>query len=146
MRVLILSGVLVGVFAVMATAQVVPVFDATRLYPTEAEFNRAIQPYQEAIRADARNARAHYWLGVAYFQAYVQSRAFIAPYAAGYLPRAIASLTEAIRLDPGNLGAYGVLIDAHSSAGEHDKAEAVKDQLRARTRPGWLTPEARFGL
>ena len=44
---------------VMAAAQAVPVFDATRLYRTEAEFTRAIQPYQQAIQADARNARAH---------------------------------------------------------------------------------------
>lgn len=146
MRALGLTAFLVGVLTVTAAAQALPTFDASRLYRTEAEFTRAIQPYQQAIQADARNARAHYWLGVAYFEAHRQSRSFIAPYAAGYLPRAIASLTEAIKLDPGLLGAYGVLINAHSVAGEHDKAEAVHDQLRQRTRPAWVTPETRFGL
>ena len=135
-----MTAFLVSVLTVMAGAQALPVFDPARLYRTEAEFTRAIQPYQQAIQADASNARAHFWLGVAYFEGYRQSRSGIAPYAAGYLPRATASLTEALKLDPANLGVYGILIDAHSSAGEHDKAEAVKQQLRQRTRPEWLTP------
>lgn len=145
MRLVILSAFLVGALTAMAAAQALPVFNATRLYRTEAEFMRAIQPYQQAIQADARNARAHYWLGVAYFEGYRQSRSGIAPYAAGYLPRAIASLTEALKLDPSHLGVYGILIDALSSAGEHDKADAVKDQLRQRTRPEWLTPGPAIG-
>ena len=145
MRVLALSAFLVGLMTVMAAAQAVPVFDATRLYRTEAEFTRAIQPYQQAIQADARNARAHYWLGVAYLEVYVQSKSGIAPYATGYLPRAIASLSEAIKLDPNLLGAYGVLIDAYSAAGEHDKADVVKNQLRERTRPEWYTPGPAIG-
>ncbi|MGH2374031.1 MAG: tetratricopeptide repeat protein [bacterium] len=145
MRVLALSALLVGLVAVMAAAQALPVFDATRLYATEAEFTRAIQPYQQAIQADARNARAHYWLGVAYFEAYRQSKAGLAPYATGYVPRAIASLTEAIKLDPNLLGAYGILIDAHMAAGDYDKAEAFKNQLRERTRRAWYTPGPPIG-
>lgn len=145
MRLLILTAFLVGIVTVMAVAQTVPTFDPARLYLTEAEFNRAIQPYQQAIQADARNARAHYWLGVAYFEGYRQSRSGIAPYAEKYLPRAITSLTEAIKLDPGLLNAYVVLIDAHASNGEPDKAEAVKNQLRQRTRPGWLPPGPQIG-
>src|SRR3972149_5553487 len=57
-----------------AGAQALPVFDQGRTYPREADFQRAIQPYQAALAADARNARAHYWLGVAYLYAYPQDR------------------------------------------------------------------------
>ncbi|HET8678969.1 MAG TPA: tetratricopeptide repeat protein [bacterium] len=145
MRVLALSAFLVGLMVVMASAQVIPVFDRARLYGTEAEFTRAIQPYQQAIQADARNARAHYWLGVAYFEVYLQSKSGFAPYATGYLPRAIASLSEAIKLDPNLLGAYGHLIDAHMIAGDFDKAEALRKQLQERTRRAWYTPGPAIG-
>ncbi len=61
-RTLAVAGLIV--LLVAGSAQALPVFDATRLFRTEAEFERAIQPYQQAIAADPRNARAHYWLGV----------------------------------------------------------------------------------
>src|SRR3972149_12059639 len=73
-----------------AGAQALPVFDQGRTYPREADFQRAIQPYQAAIAADARNARAHYWLGVAYLYAYRQYRGGPAPHAAGHPPPAPA--------------------------------------------------------
>src|SRR3972149_4280031 len=61
---------LVVFFPPAAGAQALPVFDQGRTYPREADLQRAIQPYQAAIAADTRNARAHYWLGVAYLYAY----------------------------------------------------------------------------
>src|SRR3989304_9908725 len=85
-------------FPPAAGAQALPVFDQGRTYPREADFQRAIQPYQAAITADVRNARAHYWLGVAYLHAYRHYRGGLAPYAAGYLPRALASLRQAGQL------------------------------------------------
>lgn len=145
MRVLALSAFLVGLMTVIAAAQALPTFDATRLYGTEAEFTRAIEPYQRAIQADARNARAHYWLGVAYFEVYVQSKAGVAAYATGYLPRAITSLNEAIKLDPTLWGAYGVLIDAYVAAEDFDKADALRKQLQDRTRRPWYTPGPAIG-
>jgi len=140
MRAFVLAVALVGILAATAAAQALPSFNTSRLYRTEAEFAGAIQPYQRAVQADARNARAHYWLGLAYLEAHRQWKAGIAPYAGAYLPRAIASLSEAIKLDPSMLVAYTVLIDAHSLAGDEGKANEVADQLRARTRPQWLTP------
>jgi tetratricopeptide (TPR) repeat protein len=140
MRAFVLAVALVGILAVTAAAQALPSFNTSRLYRTEAEFAGAIQPYQRAVQADARNARAHYWLGVAYLEAHRQWMVGIAPYASGYLPRAITSLSEAIKLDPSMLVAYPILIDAHSLAGDEGKANEVADQLRARTRPQWLTP------
>jgi tetratricopeptide (TPR) repeat protein len=90
-----------------------PVFDTGHFYLTEAEFNRAIQPYQRAIQADARNARAHYWLGYAYVYAYRQYTVGAAPYAAAYLDKAIPALEEAIKISPTLLEAYVQLHDAY---------------------------------
>ncbi len=135
MRTLGLTAGLVLLLVAVAVAQALPVFDTSRLYLTEAEFTRAIQPYQQAITADARNARAHYWLGFAYLYAWRQIQFGIAPYAAGYLPRAVASLSEAIRLDPGMLLAYLSLQDAYVFLGDHQKADATVEQMLAKTRP-----------
>lgn len=131
---------LVLLLAAVASAQAVPAFNITRLYRTEAEFTRAIQPYQQAIAANARNARAHHWLGIAYLTAYRQSQIGAAPYAGGYVPRAIASLREAISADPNLTGAYLALHDAYKITGEDAKANAVLDQMLQRSRPEWLPP------
>jgi tetratricopeptide (TPR) repeat protein len=116
-------------------AQAPPPFDATRVYASEAAFQQAIQPYQVAIAANPANARAHYWLGVAYFHAYRLWRAGLAPYAAAYLPRAIASLQEAVRRDPAWLPAYLVLHDALFMAERQDEAAGVLQTYLDRTRP-----------
>lgn len=121
-----------------AAQQALPAFDQGRLYVTAAEFQRAIDPYQAAIRANARNARAHYWLGFAYLFAYRQLRVGVAPYAADYLPRALASLREAVRLDSGFVPATLALHDALVLAGEHEEADALLRGLFQRLRPAAL--------
>lgn len=119
-------------------AQAVAPFNTMRLYPTEEAFGRAIQPYQHAISVDARNARAQYWLGFAYLYAYRQWLAGAAPYAAGYLPRAVQPLEEAIKLAPARPDAYLALQDVYHLMGDLDKANAVVREMLEKTRPGWL--------
>lgn len=121
-----------------AVAQEVPAFDTARIYATADEFARAIRPYQEAIAADARNARAQYWLGFAYLHAYRHSRLGTAPYASDYLPRAVPPLLEAIKLDPEFLAAYVALQDAYWLLGESERAQTVLQELLRRVRPGGL--------
>lgn len=122
-------------FPPAAGAQALPVFDRARIYLREADFQRAIQPYQAAIAADARNARAHYWLGFAYLYAYAQYRGGLAPYAAGYLPRALASLRQAVQLDGKFIPAFAALHDALFVAGLYDEADAVFRKLLELGRP-----------
>ncbi|HEV8339437.1 MAG TPA: tetratricopeptide repeat protein [bacterium] len=119
-------------------AQPLPVFDQGRVYAREADFQRAIAPYQAAISVNARNARAHYWLGVAYLYAYRQSRAGIAPYASGYLPRATASLRQAVQVDANFLPAYLALHDAFTLADNLEEAAKVMDEIAKRTTPAGL--------
>jgi tetratricopeptide (TPR) repeat protein len=121
-----------------AAAQAVPPFDVTRLYPTEADFTRAIAPYQRAIAASPTNARAQYWLGFAYLHAYRRWLMGAAPYASGYLPRALGPLQEAIKLSPGSPDAYLALHDVYTLMGDYDRADEVIRQMLARVRPGWL--------
>lgn len=123
---------------VPAQAQALPTFDASRLFADEAAFTRAIQPYQQAIAANPRNARAHYWLGFAYLYGYRLSVVGTAPFASGYLAKAVPPLQEAIKLDPGLLAAYMALADAYWMMGELDKAEEVTQGLLKQTRPGWF--------
>ncbi|MDQ7828365.1 MAG: tetratricopeptide repeat protein [Armatimonadota bacterium] len=132
--VLLLLPLAAGRVAAQAPSAVPP-FDTSRVYASEAAFQQAIQPYQAAITANPANARAHYWLGVAYFHAYRLWRAGLAPYAAGYLPRAIASLREAVQRDPAWLSAYLVLHDALFMAERHDEAARVLQTYLDRTRP-----------
>jgi len=138
MRMAVLTVGIVLLVATVAAAQALPPFSVTRLYLTEAEFARAIQPYQQAIAANARNAQAQYWLGYAYVYAYRQWLARAAPYASGHLARAVPPLQEAIKLNPEMIQAYLALHDAYHLSGELDKATEVFEQMRLKTRPGWL--------
>lgn len=131
---------MVVTLATPAWAQVVPPFDTSRLYKTEAEFARAIEPYRQAIAADPRRARAHYWLGFAHLFAFRQWRMGAAPYAAEYLPRASGPLEEAIKVDPAMVEAYLALHDVYTLMGEEAKASEIIAQMLQRTRPGWLAP------
>lgn len=125
--------------AAQASAQaVIPPFDTGLLYWTEADFMRAIQPYQQAIAVNPRNVRAQYWLGFAYYWGYVQYAAGAAPYASGYLTKAEGPLLEAIRLDPTNLDAYTILVDVYHLMGNMAKANETTMLMLERTRPGWL--------
>jgi tetratricopeptide (TPR) repeat protein len=123
---------------VPAQAQSLPALDTFRMFADEAAFARAIQPYQQAIAANPRNARAHYWLGFAYLYGYRLSQTGTAPFASGYLAKAVPPLQEAIKLDPGLLAAYLALQDAYWMMGELDKAGEVMDRLFKQTRPGWF--------
>ncbi len=141
MRVVAGVTAIVLLSAAMAAAQaMLPVFSTARLYTTDAEFNRAIQPYQQAITANAKNARAQYWLGFAYLHAHVLWLGGGAPYASGFLPKAIDALNKAIESDPKLLEAYLSLHDAYALAGEVQKANKVTMQMFENTRPKWLAP------
>lgn len=140
MRLLTGVTVIVLLSAAVAAAQALPVFNTARLYPTEAEFNRAIQPYQQAVTANARNARAQYWLGFAYLHAYLLWRQGGAPYASGFLPRAIEALSKSIEADPKMIEPYLWLHDAYTLAGDDEKAGKVTAQMLENTRPKWLAP------
>ena len=126
--------------AVAAAQAVLPAFSTARLYTTDAEFNRAIQPYQQAVTANAKNARAQYWLGFAYLHAYVLSLGGGARYATGFLPKAIDALSKAIEADPNMLEAYLSLHDAYALAGDVEKANKITLQMLDNTRPKWLAP------
>ncbi|MBM3471478.1 MAG: tetratricopeptide repeat protein [Armatimonadetes bacterium] len=121
-----------------AQAQPLPPLDTSRLYANEAAFSRAIQPYQQAIAANPRNARAHYWLGFAYLYGYRLSQMGTAPFASGYLAKAVPPLQEAIKLDPNMLAALLALQDAYLMMGELEKADDVTQRLLKQTRPGWF--------
>jgi tetratricopeptide (TPR) repeat protein len=140
MRLIASATVIVLLSAALAAAQALPVFNTARLYTTDAEFNRAIQPYQQAITANARNARAHYWLGFAYLYAHTLWKQGGARYASGFLPKAIESLTKAIEADPKMIEPYLSLHDAYALAGDEEKANKVTMQMFENTRPKWLAP------
>lgn len=134
---LLLSAVLL-LPAAAAAQQPLPAFDQGRVYVREADFQRAIAPYQAAIAANPRNARAHYWLGFAYLYAFRQYRGGLAPYAAGYVPRAIASLRQATQIDPNFIPAYMMLHDALVLSGNLEEAAKVVDEIAKRTTPAGL--------
>lgn len=122
-----------------AWAQALPAFNTSRLFADEAAFARAIQPYQQAIAANPRNARAHYWLGYAYLYGYRLWLLGTAPFASGYLAKAVPPLQEAIKLDAGLLAAYMALQEAYWLMGDLDKSEEVGQRLFKQIRPGWFT-------
>lgn len=141
MRVIASVTAIVLLAAAVAAAQAaLPIFNTSRLYTTDAEFNRAVQPYQQAITANAKNGRAQYWLGFAYLHVYVLSLGGGAPYASGFLPKAIDALSKAVDADPKMIDAYLSLHDAYALAGEVDKANKVTAQMFENTRPKWLAP------
>ncbi len=134
----LLLGLVVLLPAVAGAQAALPTFDQSRVYAREADFQRAIQPYQAAIAADARNARAHHWLGFAYLYAYRQYRGGVAPYAAGYLPRALASLRQSAQLDGTSVPTLLALMDALFLSGLDDEAAAVTQKINEITRPRGL--------
>jgi tetratricopeptide (TPR) repeat protein len=140
MRLIAGATLVVLLSASIATAQALPAFNTARLYTTEADFTRAIQPYAQAVAANARNARAQYWLGYAHLYAYTLWLQGGAPYASGFLPKAIDALNKAIEADPRAIAPYLALHDAYVLAGEDDKANDVTARMLENTRPRWLAP------
>jgi tetratricopeptide (TPR) repeat protein len=129
---------------VAASAQVaLPPYQTGRVHLTEATFARAIQPYQQAIQANAQNARAHFWLGFAYSHAHHHYLLGAAPYAAEYGKRAVTSLQEAVKLAPNMTEAYAVLVETYHRLGEHEKANEMARLALDKSRPGWL-PATQF--
>ena len=107
---------LVGLVAARATAAL-PAFDLTKLPPTEAAFTRAIEVYQKAARANPRDAEAHYWLGVAYWEASLQHRNMLIPYGDGYLDKSIAELERAVKINDNYFAAWQLLATAYPTRG-----------------------------
>ncbi len=132
-RFLIVIGLLVGVLATVSQAALPP-FNTTRLY-SEAAFIAATKPYTEAIAANANDADAHYWLGMAYLNGARMFRFGFAPYGRDFAPKAIASLERAIQLRPASLRAYISLIEAYSVAGDRDQVRATLDRMMTVGRP-----------
>jgi len=98
---MLLVLVLIGAVAGQASGQAaLPPFDATRFYD-QARFDAAIVPYTQAIARNANDARAHYWLGVAYLYGARLYRFGLAPFAAGHAARAVAALERAVQLQVG---------------------------------------------
>ena len=106
----------VGLMAARATAALPP-FDLTKIPLTEAAFTRSIQVYQRAAAANPRDAEAHYWLGVAYWEASLQHRNMLIPYGDGYLDKSIAELERAVKIDDNYLAAWQLLAAAYPTRG-----------------------------
>ena len=116
MRTLALIMVLVGLAATAATAQAVRPFNTLQFY-TEAEFRAAVAPYAAAAAANANDATAHYWLGVAYLHVARQYRAGLSPWASGVAAQAIQSLERSVSLRA-TTAAVLALWDAYVMAGQ----------------------------
>ncbi|HXF82115.1 MAG TPA: tetratricopeptide repeat protein [bacterium] len=113
--------------------QALPAFDQTRFYD-QAAFERAIAPYAAAIARNANDARAHYWLGVAYLHMARLHRFGLAPYAADFGRRAVVSLERALSLQPAP-EVMLALLDAYTMVGAVEKYRALAARLAALARP-----------
>ena len=127
MRLIVATAVVVGMLTTAALAALPP-FDTTHLY-SEAAFAAAIKPYTDAIAKNANDADAHYWLGVAYLHLTRLSRLGLAPYAADFGSKAIASLERARQLRPASFPVLLALMDAYTYAGEMAKYDATFDRI-----------------
>ncbi|MDQ7842927.1 MAG: tetratricopeptide repeat protein [Armatimonadota bacterium] len=116
-----------------APAQPLPPFDTLRFYD-QARFEAAIAPYAQAVARNANDARAHYWLGVAYLHAARLHRFGLAPWAADHAGRAVASLERALQLQPA-IEVMLVLADAYALVGAQDKLNELNVRLAALARP-----------
>ena len=124
---------LLTVLAAPAGAQALPAFNQTRFYD-QAAFERAVAPYTAAIARNASDARAHYWLGVAYLHMARFHRFGLAPYARGFDRRAVASLEQSLRLGPA-VEVMLALLDAYRMVGDIEKGNALAERVGALARP-----------
>ncbi|MBI4277916.1 MAG: hypothetical protein HY660_05620 [Armatimonadetes bacterium] len=130
-----LAAVLTGVAMVLgggimpAGATHLPPFDITRIYPTEAAFQQAIRPYLDALAADARHPRAHYWLAIAYLHMHRLHRFRLIDYGSRGLPLAVEAAQKAVEIDPGFVGTWAALIDMYSLTDEEQKAFGASQKL-----------------
>lgn len=114
-------------------AQALPTFDITRFYD-QAAFNAAIAPYTQAISRNANDARAHYWLGIAYIHMARFHRFRLAPYARGFESRAVAALETSVRLQPAT-EAMLALLDAYAMVGAMEKHNALLRRIASLAQP-----------
>ena len=129
----VLLVVLVAAIAAPAAAQALPAFDQTRFYDQPA-FDLAIAPYTQAITRNANDARAHYWLGMAYLHMARLHRFGLAPFAAGFAPRAVASLEQSLRLQAAP-EVMLALLDAYAMVGAFEKHNALLERVSSLARP-----------
>lgn len=114
-------------------AQPLPSFDITRYYD-RARFDAAIAPYTQAIARNSNDARAHYWLGVAYLHMARFHRLRLAPFASGFEARAVASLEQSVRLQPAT-EAMLALLDAYARVGAVKKHDALMERVSSLAQP-----------
>lgn len=116
-----------------AAPPALPSFDTTRYYD-KARFDAAIVPYTQAIARNSNDARAHYWLGVAYLHMAKLHRFRLAPFAAGFDARAVASLERALRLQPA-AEVMLALADAYALVGADAKHDALIERVSSLAQP-----------
>jgi tetratricopeptide (TPR) repeat protein len=116
-----------------AAPPALPSFDTTRYYD-KARFDAAIVPYTQAIARNSNDARAHYWLGVAYLHMAKFHRFGVAPFAAGFEDRAVASLEQSLRLRPA-IEVMLALADAYGMVGARAKHNALLERVSALIQP-----------
>jgi len=133
MRTLALVVVLVGLSTMAASAQAVRPFNTLQFY-TEAEFRAAVAPYAAAVAANANDATAHYWFGVAYLHVARQYQAGFSPWASGAAAQAIQSLERSVTLRP-SMAAMLALWDAYVMAGQLDKGLDLISRLPSMAPP-----------
>lgn len=111
----------------------VPSFDTTRSYD-RARFEAAIAPYTQAIARNSNDARAHYWLGVAYLHMARLHRFGLAPFARGFDARAVASLERSLRLQPAS-EVMLALLEAYAMVGASAKHDALLERVSSLAQP-----------
>lgn len=116
-----------------AAPPALPVFDSTRIYD-RTQFEAAIVPYTQAIARNANDARAHYWLGVAYLHMAHLRRLGLAPFAADFARRAVASLEQSLRLQAA-AEVMLALLDAYSMVGDHGRYTALISRVASMAQP-----------
>ncbi len=126
-RIVIITTLLLAVLATVSSAALPP-FNTNRLY-SEAGFAAATKPYTDAIAKNADDADAHYWLGVAYLHAARLFRFGVAPYAAQFPSKAVASLERAVKLRPTSFPALLALLEAYAMVGDRERYDATFDRM-----------------
>lgn len=119
--------------ALAPAASPLPAFDTTEYYD-KAEFDAAILPYTQAIARNANDARAHFWLGVAYLHLAKFHRFGVAPFAAGFDRRAVASLEQSVRLQAA-LEAMLALLEAYALVGAQSRYNALLNRVASLAQP-----------
>ncbi len=132
-RIVIATSLLLGVLATVSVAALPP-FNTSRVY-SEAAFAAAIKPYTDAIAKNANDTDAHYWLGVAYLHGARLSRFGLAPYAADFAPKAVASLERAAKLRPTSVPVLLTLLDAYRSVGDRANYDATFNRIMSLAPP-----------